>query len=132
MGQGPRRAYSVLTVKSFSEEDGILTGIATTPTPDRQADVIEPKGIQFKLPLPLLYQHKSAQPIGWVTEAKVMADGIHVKAEVAKNLGIGWIQEAWTLIKAGLVRGFSVGIVPLEYAFLEKTGGLHILSSEWV
>src|SRR5262249_22814778 len=69
-----RRAYSLLTVKQANEDQRTIEGVATTPTPDRYEDVVEPTGMKFSLPLPLLYQHKSAQPIGNVTEAKVGAD----------------------------------------------------------
>ena len=36
-------AYSLLEVKSVNDEEWKLEGIATTPTPDRVDDVVEPK-----------------------------------------------------------------------------------------
>ena len=35
----------------------MITGVATTPTPDRVGDIIEPLGVRFNNPLPLLWQH---------------------------------------------------------------------------
>jgi len=76
------RAYSLFEIRSA--DDGAhaitLTGMATTPTADRMNDVVEPMGAQFKLPLPLLWQHKSDQPIGQVTHAEVSKAGIAIVA----------------------------------------------------
>jgi HK97 family phage major capsid protein/HK97 family phage prohead protease len=126
------RAYSLLAVKSVDDEKRIIEGIATTPTPDRYADVVEPKGMEFKLPLPLLYQHNSRQPIGNVVEAKVTNDGISIKAQMAGPGVVGYIDEAWALIKAGLVRGLSIGFRSLEDTYDRETGGVHYLRSEWL
>jgi hypothetical protein len=50
-------AYSLLNIKSIDEEQWIIEGIATTPAPDRVDDIVEPKGAQFTLPVPFLWQH---------------------------------------------------------------------------
>ncbi len=34
-----KRACSLLTVKSFSEDERVITGIASTPSPDRDGDI---------------------------------------------------------------------------------------------
>jgi hypothetical protein len=39
-----KRAYSIIEVKAVSEEERTIEGIATTPTPDRVGDVVEPEG----------------------------------------------------------------------------------------
>jgi hypothetical protein len=61
-----KRAYSILHVKSVDGDKRIITGMATTPTPDRMGDVVEPLGVQFKNPLPLLLYHNSQKPVGTV------------------------------------------------------------------
>ena len=48
------RAYSILEIKTVSDDQRIITGTATTPSPDRVGDVVEPLGVKFKNPLPLL------------------------------------------------------------------------------
>lgn len=126
------RAYSVLALKSVDDDERVIAGIASTPETDRQEDVVDPEGATFALPLPLLWQHNSRQPIGHVTHAKVTAKGIEIKAKIAKGLGIPWIDEAWSLIKAGLVRGLSIGMNPIETARIEGTFGLHFLKWEWL
>lgn len=91
-------------------------------------DVIEPNGARFTLPLPLLWQHKADEPIGQVIAAEVTPDGIRIRAQIAS--GIQRIDEAWSLIKSGLVRGLSIGFRPLESAPM-KGGGLHFTSWDW-
>ncbi len=126
------RAYSLLEIKSSSDDARTLEGIATTPTTDRMGDIVETAGIQFKLPLPLLYQHNSKQPIGTVTSAKVTKDGISIKAQMAPAGVAPFIDEAWALIKAGLIRGFSIGFRTLEEAWMKDVGGFRITKSEWL
>ena len=106
------RAYSTLEIKSVDAEAGVIAGIASTPETDRMGDVVMPEGAQFKLPLPLLLGHDHGAPIGTVERATVTASGIEIVAKVA--LGVSEkIDEAWRLIRAGLIRGLSVGFRPL-------------------
>lgn len=127
-----RRAYAKVEWKAATEGDQrILIGTASTPTPDRADDVVEPEGAVYKLPLPLLWQHRSDSPIGWVTEAKVTKAGIRVVCKVAEGVA-GYIEEAWNLIKAGLVPGFSIGFVPHESADIDGSWGRRFLKWEWL
>lgn len=126
-----KRAYCLLTLKAVDEEQGIIEGLATTPTTDRMGDIVEPKGAQFKLPIPLLWQHKSGEPIGHVIEAKVTEAGIYIKAQIARNV-LPEIDRAWTLIKAGLVRGLSIGFSPLEAEDIKGTWGQRFLKWDWL
>jgi HK97 family phage prohead protease len=125
------RAYSLLTVKAVDEDARVITGMATTPTPDRLQDVVEPDGAQFKLPMPLLWQHDSGQPIGQVTKAKVSKDGIEIVAKIAKGI-TAEIDRAWSLIKAGLVPGLSIGFKAIETARIEKSNGIRFLKWDWL
>jgi HK97 family phage prohead protease len=130
------RAYSLLDIKSVDEETRILNGIATTPTTDRMADVVEPLGAEFELPLPYLWQHDSHQPIGHVTAAKPNKSGIPVTFKILKidepgNLK-NRLDEAWQSIKHGLVRGLSIGFQPIEYNFIKDTGGIHFTKWAWL
>lgn len=130
------RAYSLLTVKSVDEDARVITGMATTPEPDRMGDIVEPKGAQFKLPIPLLWQHDASQPIGHVVSAKVTADGIEVKAQILKLDEAGPLKdrldEAWQSIKAGLVRGLSIGFKAVESARIEGTYGYRFIKWLWL
>ncbi len=107
------KASSVLTVKSFDKEQGIIRGIATTPKTDRDGDIVMPEGAVFELPLPLLFNHDPNQPIGHVIEATATKAGVEIVAKVAKD-ATAKIAEIWQMIKSGLVSGFSVGFRALE------------------
>lgn len=130
------RAYSVLEMKGIDEERRILTGIASTPTPDRMDDIVEPKGAIFKLPLPFLWQHRHDAPIGHVTKATVKATGIDVEIQLAKidEAGIlkDRVDEAWQSIRAGLVRGLSIGFSAIESAKIDGTWGRRFLKWDWL
>ena len=113
-----KKAYSQLTVKSVSEDARIITGIASTPSPDRADDVVVPTGVKFALPIPLLWQHDHSQPIGEVTAAAVSEAGIEITAKLASIDEPGPLQdrlnEAWQSIKSGLVKGLSIGFRGLQ------------------
>jgi HK97 family phage major capsid protein/HK97 family phage prohead protease len=112
------RAYSILEVKAVNDDERVIEGIATTPSTDRMGDVVDPKGAMFRLPIPLLWQHDSSQPIGHVERAKVSEDGITIRAKLAKIDEPGKLKdrldEAWQSIKSGLVRGLSIGFRATE------------------
>ena len=125
------RAYSLLSIKGVDEDARIITGMASTPTPDRLEDVVEPDGAQFKLPLPLLWQHDSGNPIGHVTHVKITKAGIDIIAKIAKGV-TAEIDRAWSLIKAGLVPGLSIGFKPIETSFIEKTNGIRFIKWDFL
>lgn len=131
-----QRAYSLLTIKALDDDARVIEGMASTPTTDRMGDIVEPLGAEFTLPLPLLWQHNSREPIGHVTKAKVTKDGIEIRAELVKwdepgdlkNL----LDKAWAMLKTGLVRGLSIGFSALEEAAIKGTFGIHFLRWEWL
>ena len=131
------KAYSTLTIKSVTDTDDerIITGIATTPSTDRDDDILEPTGAKFALPIPLLWQHNHNQPIGEVIQATITEKGIEIVAKIAKIADDGKlkerIDEAWQSIKSGLVKCLSVGFKIKEYNYLESSWGLHIKEWEW-
>jgi HK97 family phage prohead protease len=125
------RAYSLLEIKKVDEDAREITGWATTPEADRLNDVVEPEGAQFKLPLPLLWQHDAGDPIGQVTHAKVSKAGIEIVAKIAKGV-TEEIDRRWALIKAGLVPGLSIGFKPLEHEFIKETKGIRFKTWSWL
>jgi HK97 family phage major capsid protein/HK97 family phage prohead protease len=130
------RAYSLLEIKSVDDDQRVIVGMATTPEPDRMGDVVEPKGAQFKLPIPLLWQHNSSQPIGHVFSAKVTPDGIEVQARILRIDEAGPLKnrldEAWQSIKHGLVRGLSIGFKSVEHADISGTYGIRFIKWLWL
>lgn len=127
------RAYSFLQVKSFDEEKRTISGIATTPATDRVGDIVEPLGVKFKNPMPLLWQHRHDAPVGKVKFDKPTAKGITFTAELAQTDEPGTLKdrldEAWQSVKLGLVSAVSIGFRPIKYDVMSE-GGLRFKESE--
>jgi HK97 family phage prohead protease len=129
------RMYSVLTVKAVEDDERVIRGVATTPSPDRVGDVVEPLGVQFRNPMPLLHQHDSNSPVGTVTFDRPTDKGITFEARLPKIAEPGPLKDrvdtAWGEVKAGLVRAVSIGFRALDDGVeLMKTGGIRFLRSE--
>jgi HK97 family phage major capsid protein/HK97 family phage prohead protease len=122
------RAYSILNIKSVDDERRQISGIATTPTPDRLGDIIQPLGVEFKNPMPLLWQHKSEKPVGQVVFKKPTKEGIEFNAQISHTEGVrsttlrDRLDEAWDSVKMGLVKAVSIGFRPVKYAFMDDGG----------
>lgn len=132
-----RRAYSLMTLKDFNDETRTFRGIATTTSVDRMGDIVESKGAEFQLPIPLLSHHMATSPIGHVTAAKALNDGIEVEGRVLRlDDAPAPLKErldvAWAEIKSGLVRGLSIGFQPLESARIEGTWGYRFTKWLWL
>lgn len=127
------RAYSVLEIKSIDADQRVIKGLATSPVPDRAGDIVEPLGVKFQNPLPLLWQHQHDKPIGTVVFDKPTAKGITFTATLPKIDEAGPLKDlvdmAWQSIRAQLVRGVSIGFRSLKHAFLND-GGVHFQESE--
>lgn len=131
------RAYSVLSVKAVDDEKRVIRGIASTPSPDRMGDVVEPLGAKFKTPMPLLWQHQHDKPVGLVEFAQPNKDGIPFEARLPEITEPGALKdrvdEAWQSVKAGLVAAVSIGFqaIPEQVERL-KSGGLRFKQWEWL
>jgi len=131
-----RCAYARLELKTVDAEQRIITGIATSASTDHYGDVVEPAGAEFELPIALLWQHDSRQPIGKVTKAQQVGDGIEIQAQIAKTDVPGVLKDrldmAWQSITLGLVRGLSIGFKSIEESYDKTTGGFHFLKWLWL
>lgn len=127
------RAYSVLEVKSYDDDQRIITGWATTPEADRYGDIVEPLGAKFAAELPLLWQHRHDSPVGVVKFGKPTAKGIPFEAGVANITTPGALKDmcdlAWQSVKEKLVRGVSIGFRALEYSYMDG-GGIRFTETE--
>src|SRR4029453_9118617 len=130
------RAYSVLHVKAFDPATRTISGIASTPEPDRRGDIFEPLGATFHNPVPLILHHNQSLPVGAAILAADAA-GITFEATFATVDAPGplrdRIDEAWQSVLAKLLRGVSIGFRPLKNGlkFL-KDGGIHFTGTEIV
>ena len=127
------RAYSLLEVKDYDDDERIITGMATTPEPDRYGDVVEPMGAKFAAELPLLWQHRHDSPVGIVKLGRPTKSGIPFTANIAKINAPGALKDmcdlAWQSVKEKLVRGVSIGFRALEYSYIEG-GGIRFTETE--
>ena len=96
-------------------------------------DILEPLGVTYTNPLPLLLHHDPTQPVGTVTFDRPTAKGITFTASLPLIPDAGEVRNrvevAWQSLKAGLIRGASVGLQPLETKPMKSGRGLHILKS---
>jgi HK97 family phage prohead protease len=129
---GVIRAYSTFEIKSIDEDQRIFEGIATTPSTDRMDDVVVPEGAQFKLPIPMLWQHARgsiSDPVGQIVSAKVSSSGITVRGQMAKPQADypqplrDDLNKAWVLVRDKLVRGLSIGFNAIESSDIEGSWG---------
>jgi HK97 family phage major capsid protein/HK97 family phage prohead protease len=128
--------YAVLHVKAIDEGARTFSGIATTPTMDRQGDILEPLGVKFSNPVPLLFHHDHERPIGHAMLGTPTAEGIPFTATIPTVFEAGPLRdrldEAWGSVKAGIIRGVSIGYRILKdgAALLKAPGRLHLKATE--
>jgi len=119
------RVFS-LDIKSLDPDRRTFAGIASTPALDRQGHILDPAGITFTNPVPLLLHHDQKQPVGWVT-LRAAADGIYFDAVVSSHDEGGRLKdrldEAWHSVKAGVIKTMSVGWRPIGNAVERLTNG---------
>lgn len=98
-------------------DTGEITGMAWPfGVPDRVGDMIEPgafKGVN--LPIPMLFGHDQNDPVGVWTEAVETPDGLTVKGSLLID-AVHRSREVLALVKAGAVRGLSIGFVTRKAA----------------
>lgn len=129
------RAYSFLQITKADSDQRVIEGIATSATPDRVGDVVEPAGSRMKLPLPLLLDHDHSLAVGTVEQATPTAQGIRFRARIAKIDEPGeaknLVDKAWALVRHGLRACVSIGFRPIDLEPLGN-GGVRFTSWEWL
>lgn len=119
-------AYSLLEVKALDDDKREISGIATTPEPDRVGDIVDPMGAKFASEIPLLWQHRHDAPVGSAKFGKPTKSGIPFVATLPKIEEAGQLKDlidlAWQSVKAKLVRGVSIGFRSLEHSYMENGG----------
>jgi HK97 family phage prohead protease len=119
-------AFGMLEVKSVDEAKREISGMASTPEPDRSGDIVEPLGAKFAAVIPFLWQHRHDMPIGEARLGKPTKAGIPFTAKIVKidvpGLLKDYVDMAWQSIEAGLVRGVSIGFRPTVFDYMSEGG----------
>lgn len=129
------KAWSLLEVKSVSDEQRIVRGVATTPTLDRVGDIVEPEGVVFRGPIKLHLYHKHDLPVGVVTFGRATKKGIPFEAQIPEVVEAGTVRErvneAWHSVKYKLLDAVSIGFSVLDDGYeVMKNGGVRFTKWE--
>ena len=112
------RAFATLELRATNDELREFEGIASTGDLDTHGTIFEPSGAQISLPIPLLWFHDQTTPVGEVTHAELRAGRWHVKGVIRLVTEDGLVKNltdrAWHSVKYKLVRGLSIGALPLK------------------
>lgn len=131
-----KRAFAVLQIKEATDGvERVIRGIATSPRPDRLGDVIEPAGVRVAADIPLFLHHDSKQTVGRARLLKATANGIPFEARLPNVKEAGTLRdrvdEAWQMVKYGLITGVSIGFNVVNNAIETiKDGGYRFLETE--
>lgn len=130
-----QKAYSLLEIKAFDDDLREIRGIATTPSPDRVDDIVEPLGMKFAQEMPFLLHHDRSLPVGTVRFGKPTKNGIPFTAIIPKVAEDGIVKmrvdEAWHSVKYKLITAVSIGFRCLNGAYESlKSGGIRYLETE--
>ncbi|TMV76884.1 HK97 family phage prohead protease [Thioclava sp. BHET1] len=106
-----------LETKILAEEDGAISGVAWKfDQPDRIGDMIEPGAFKAaKFPLPMLFGHDINDPIGTWDAAEEKSGGLQLTGKLLVG-EVARAREVSALVKAGAVRGISIGFVTRKAA----------------
>lgn len=116
-----------LSVKAVSD-DGLFSGYGSVfGTVDSYREVVAPGAFSESLaeikskgrPVPVLWQHRSGEPIGVYTSLMEDAHGLKVEGQLILD-GVARAKEAHALMKAGAVSGLSIGYYVREDSWDEK------------
>jgi HK97 family phage major capsid protein len=128
------QGYSLISVEKFDDERRTFSGIATTPTLDRDGDIIEPLGIEVGGPVPLLLHHDKQRPVGSVRFFPPTAEGMRFEASIPKVEEEGELKkrtdEAWHSVKYGVLKAVSVRVnAKRDQVKKLASGGIHWIKS---
>jgi len=107
-GQGRFAGYASVFNIVDQQRDIILRGAFSRTVKGRAGDI------------KLLWQHQQAEPIGMFNRMFEDARGLYVEGSLLLN--VRRAQEAHTLLKAGVVKGLSIGYSPVRYKIDAKSG----------
>ena len=127
-----RTANISLDIKSAEKTGRVFSGIASTPTLDSHGESVDPLGLTFANPVPLLLNHDQRVPVGTVTFKPATAAGLPFEARIPDVDALGELRDrcnlAAQMVANGLIRNVSLGM--LTKAVQPIKNGLRILAAE--
>ena len=122
-----------LEIKSLTE-NGTFAGYASVfDVVDSQRDVMRRGAFAAtlkgrKTPVQLLWQHQWDSPIGVLAQIFEDAHGLYVEGRLL--LGVAKAREAYALLKAGALKGLSIGFTVQKARRNPDTGARELLAVE--
>ncbi|MGL9717327.1 MAG: HK97 family phage prohead protease [Wolbachia sp.] len=114
---------SSLSIKNIGE-NGVFSGYASVfNIVDTQNDLILPGAFKENLDkdkIKLLWQHNSGEPIGNIIDICENDVGLYITAHLL--LGIRKAEEAYLMLKTGVINGLSIGYIPIKYDIDHESG----------
>ncbi|WP_156361170.1 HK97 family phage prohead protease [Sphingomonas sp. Leaf257] len=130
-GQLKVRDFSLSIKASDVADDGSFEGYGSVfgGDPDSYGEIVAPGAFLESLAelkaksriVPVLWQHRAAEPIGVYDQLAEDAHGLKVKGRLLKD-DVAQAREAHALLKAGAVTGLSIGYWVRQASYDEKTG----------
>ncbi|WP_185802967.1 HK97 family phage prohead protease [Pontivivens nitratireducens] len=122
--------HAFLETKFATSDDGAISGVAWKfSMPDRIGDVIGKSAFDgVAVPLPMLFGHDGNDPIGVWEKAAPEGDELRLTGRLLVN-DVPRAREVHALVKAGAVRGISIGF-SIKGAEPRKGGGRTIKKLE--
>lgn len=108
------------TFEGYGSVFGVVDSYQEVVAPDAFAESLAELAAKDRR-VPVLWQHRSDQPIGVYSELKEDETGLFVKGRLLVD-EVGQAKEAHALMKAGAVTGLSIGYWVRESSYDEKTG----------
>lgn len=118
---------SVAEICDINRKKKTVTFIASTGSQDRMGDIIEQDGWNLKNyrknPVHLFAHNSTGLPIGTGLPIRVEGDRLIQTVTYKPVAGFDLPQVVFELVDAGVLRGISVGFLPIEFSFIEGGTG---------
>lgn len=118
--EGEFEGYAAIFHETDQQQDRILPGAFAASLKQGQKQGISPVRV--------LWQHDPAQPIGILQEMREDSRGLYVRAQLLMELQKG--REAHALLRAGALKGLSIGYRVKDYDYHPATGIRELKSLE--
>ena len=114
-------------IAAVSKKRKTVDFVVSTNAPDRMGDIIEQSGILLKNyrrnPVHLYAHDSRGLPIGKALKTVVSGDKLLQRIEYTPVTGFDLPQAVFELVEADVLRGISIGFIPIEFSFIEGGAG---------